>query len=57
MFQLSVMPLNALLFAVAAPGKFSDQADIECTALPMALDALPLGAYILGDAEKTMTVK
>ena len=51
------MPLNALLFAVAAPGKFSDQADIECTALPMALDDLPLGAYILGDAEKTMTVK
>ena len=33
-------------FAVAAPGKSSDQAAIECTALPMALDDLPLGAYV-----------
>ena len=31
-------------FAVAAPGKSSDQAVIECTALPMALDDLPLAA-------------
>jgi DDE superfamily endonuclease len=31
-------------FAVAAQGKSSDQAVIECTALLMALDDLPLGA-------------
>ena len=33
--------------AVAAIGKSSDQADIECTALQVALDDLPLGAYIV----------
>ena len=44
-------------FAVAAPGKSSDQAAIERTALPMALDDLPLGAYIVGDAAYTLTDK
>ena len=42
-------------FAIAAPIKLSGQAEIEHTALPMALDDLPLGAYIVGDAEKTLT--
>ena len=42
-------------FAVAALGKSFDQAAIECTALPMALDDLPLGAYIVGDAACTLT--
>ena len=31
-----------------------DQAVIECTALPIALDDLPLGAYIVGDAAFTL---
>jgi DDE superfamily endonuclease len=37
-------------FAVAAPGKLSDQAAIECTALTIALDNLPISANIVGDA-------
>ena len=45
------------LFAVAAPGKSSDQAAIEHTALPMALDDLHLGAYIVGDVAYTLTDK
>ena len=49
------MPLY--FFAVAAPGKSSDQAAIERTALPMALDDLPLGAYTVGDAAYTLTDK
>ena len=39
-----------IFFAVAAPGKSSDQATIESTALPAALDGLPLGSYVVGDA-------
>ena len=53
MFKLSVMPLATLLFA--ALGKSFYQAAIECTALPMALDDLPLSAYIVGDAACTLT--
>ena len=44
-------------FAVAAPGKSSGQAAIEHTVLPMVLDDLPLGAYIVGDAAYTFTDK
>ena len=44
-------------FAVAAPGKSSDQAAIECTVLPMVLDDFPPGAYIVGDAAYTLTDK
>jgi DDE superfamily endonuclease len=49
--------LPLYFFVVAAPGKSFDQAAIECTALPMALDDLPLGAYIVGDAAYTLTDK
>ena len=44
------MPLVDSFLAVAAPGKSSDQAAIECTALLASLDALPLGSYVVGDA-------
>ena len=44
-------------FAVAAPGKSSDQAAIECTALPVPLDGLPLGSYVVGDAAYTLSDK
>ena len=42
-------------FAIAAPGKSSDQAAVEQTSLPTALDCLPLGSYIVGDAAYTLT--
>jgi hypothetical protein len=44
-------------FAVAAPGKSSDQAAIERTALPAPLDGLPLGSYVVGDAAYTLSDK
>ena len=44
-------------FAVAAPGKSSDQADLEQTSLLTALNCLPLGSYIVGDAAYTLTDK
>ena len=44
-------------FAVDAPGESSDQAAIECTALPTALDDVPLGAYIVGDVAYTLIDK
>ena len=43
--------------AVAAPGKSSDQATIECTALPASMDGLPLGPYVVGDAAYTLSDK
>jgi DDE superfamily endonuclease len=42
-------------FAVAAPGKSSIQAAVEQASLPTALDCLPLGSYIVGDAAYTLT--
>ena len=47
----------AFHFSAAAPGESSDQAAIEYTDLPMALDDLPLGVYIVGDAAYTLTDK
>ena len=44
-------------FAVAAPGKSSDQAAIERSVLSLVLDDLPLGTYIVGDAAYTLTDK
>jgi DDE superfamily endonuclease len=41
--------------AVAAPGKSSDQAAMEQTSLLTALDCLPLGSYIVGNAAYTLT--
>ena len=46
-----------IFFAVAAPGKSSDQAAIERTALPTSLDGLPLGSYVVGDAAYTLPDK
>ena len=42
-----------ILFPVAAPGKFSDQTTIEHTGLLAALDTLPLGSIVVGDAAYT----
>ena len=44
-------------FAVAAPGKSSDQAAIERTGLPAALDTLPLGSFVVGDAAYMLSDK
>ena len=44
-------------FAVAAPGKSSDQAAVEQTSLLTALNCLPIGSYIVGDAAFTLTDK
>ena len=46
-----------IFFAVAAPGKSSDQAAIECTGLPATLDTLPLGSFVVGDAAYTLSDK
>ena len=43
------------IFAVAVPGKSSDQAAVERTSLPTAPDCLPLGSYIVGDAAYHLT--
>ena len=51
------MPLVDSFFAVAAPGKSSDQAAIERTSLPASLDGLPLGSYVVGDAAYTLSDK
>ena len=44
-------------FAVAAPGKSSDQAAVKQTSLLAALNCLPLGSYIFGDAAYTLNDK
>ena len=41
--------------AVAAPGKSSDQAAIECTGLPATLDTIPLDSFVVGDAAYTLS--
>ena len=46
-----------LYFAVAAPGKSSDQAAIERTKLITALENLLFGSYLVGDATYTLTDK
>ena len=56
-FKLFVMPLANSFFAVAAPGKSSDQAAIERTRLPAALDTLPLGSFVVGDAAYKLSDK
>ena len=51
------MPLvdSIHFFAVAPPGKSSDQAAKECTALSASLDGLPLGSYVVVDAAFTLS--
>ena len=46
-----------LFFAVAAPGKSSDQAAIKRTRLSTALENLPFGSYLVGDAAYILTDK
>ena len=46
-----------IFLAVAAPGKSSDQATIECTGLPAILDTLSLGSFVVGDAANTFSDK
>ena len=51
----AICDASCQFFAVAVPGKSSDQAAVEQTSLPTALDCLPLGSYIVGDAAYNLT--
>ena len=44
-----------IFIAIAAPGKSSDQSAEQQTSLLTALNCLPLGSYIVGDAAYTLT--